>query len=286
MTSVPHLTGLRDIADKYDYFFLDIFGLLHNGQRLNPGTIVCLETLKNHGKKTCLVSNTPKMPEDVIRDLTRIGIDRTMYDDIVTAGSSAQIELAEKHKSSNVLFFGSIEFAGPMKGLDIIQAASVEDADFILNSIPGSMQFDEMELMALLHEAKNKNLKMICANPDLVVHIGDTLHTCAGTYAALYEQIGGEVSYHGKPYKGIYDLAREKMGNPSLDRICAMGDALHTDIRGACNYGIDGIWALTGIHWEELRYDHNPAEPDMTRVIQTIAQSPHKPAATITGFSW
>ncbi|PZP55106.1 MAG: TIGR01459 family HAD-type hydrolase, partial [Micavibrio aeruginosavorus] len=88
------------------------------------------------------------------------------------------------------------------------------------------------------------------------------------------------------PYSAIYDLAREKLGNPPKNKICALGDALHTDIRGACDYGIDGIWALTGIHWEELRYEHNPGMPDMTRVIQAIAQSPHKPAATITGFSW
>lgn len=283
---IPHLSGLRDIADKYDYYFLDIFGLLHNGVRPNPGTVLCLETLKNHGKKTCLVSNTPKMPDDTIRDLTRLGIERSMYDEIVTAGASAHIELADKYKSMNVLFFGTIDFAGPMKGLDILHAASVENADFILNSIPGSQQFDEAELMTVLHEAKDKNLKMVCANPDLVVHIGDILHRCAGTYAALYEQIGGEVSYHGKPYPQIYELARKLMGNPPLDKICALGDALHTDIRGACAFGIDGIWALTGIHWEELQYDHRPGEPDPVRVAQTIARSAHKPAATIHDFAW
>ncbi|PZP57101.1 MAG: hypothetical protein DI586_01355, partial [Micavibrio aeruginosavorus] len=193
MAQIPHLSGLRDLADIYDYYFLDIFGLLHNGQRLNPGTIVCLEALKNHGKKTCLVSNTPKMPEDTIRDLERHGIERSMYDEIVTAGASAHIELESNYRNKNVLFFGSPEFAGPMRGLDILHATSVDDADFILNSIPGSMQFDEGELLALLHEAKNRQLKMICANPDLVVHIGEDLVTCAGTYAALYEQIGGDV---------------------------------------------------------------------------------------------
>lgn len=286
MTSTPHLSGLREVADKYDYYFLDIYGLLHNGQRVNSGTIVCLETLKNRGKKTCLLSNTPKMPEDVVRDLLRYGIERSMYDEIITAGASAHLELAEKHKNGKVLFMGTPEFSGPMRGLDIIPAQTLDEAEFILNSIPGSVRFDQMETTAMLHEAHSRNLKMICANPDLVVHIGDDLVICAGTYAALYEQIGGEVSYHGKPHSNVYELARKILGNPPLEKICALGDALHTDIRGACNYGIDGIWALTGIHWEELRYEHNPGEPDMTRVIQAIAQSPHKPAATITGFSW
>lgn len=286
MTSTPHLSGLRDVADKYDYYFLDIYGLLHNGVRVNPGTIVCLETLKNRGKKICLVSNTPKMPEDSMRDLLRHGIERSMYDDIITAGGSARVELENDYKGASVLFMGTMEFAGPMKGLDMRQAQSIDDADFILNSIPGSVQFSPEEVIALLHEAKAQNKKMVCANPDLVVHIGETLVQCAGTYAAIYEQIGGEVSYHGKPYTQIYDIARKLLGNPPKEKICAIGDALHTDIRGAVNYGIDGIWALTGIHWEELRYDHNPGAPDITRVIQTIAQSPHKPSATLHDFSW
>lgn len=286
MTSIPHIGGLRDIADRYDAFFLDIFGLLHNGQRINPGTLVCLEALKNHGKKICLVSNTPKTGVDSAIDLARYGIEPGMYDAIVTAGDSARLELEAKYRGARVLFFGRMEFAGPMKGLDIVQAQSIEDADFILNSIPGIYDINEAELLALFHEAKNKGLKMVCANPDLVVHIGDVLHTCAGTYAALYEQIGGEVSYHGKPYTQIYDMARAALGSPDKTRICAIGDALHTDIRGAWNFGIESIWCLSGIHWEELRYAHNPGEPDITRVIQAIAQSPHKPNATLTEFKW
>jgi len=286
MNIVPHIGGVSEIAGTYDYFLLDIFGLLHNGLRLNPGTLDCLQQLKALGKKTCLVSNTPKMPEDTIRDLERHGITRDMYDDIVTAGLSARIDLEDNYRHTRTLFLGSGEFSAPLRGLDIQMAQSVEDADFIMNSIPGSWSFDPAEIIALLHTAKKQDLKMVCANPDLVVHIGDTLVECAGTYAAIYEQLGGEVSYHGKPYGGVYDLAFEKLGNPPKNKVCAMGDALHTDIRGASQYGIDGIWALSGIHWEELRYDHNPGDPDPARVKAAIDVSPHKPAATISGFHW
>ncbi len=286
MSVIPHLTGLSEVSDQYDFFLLDIFGLLHNGVRLNPGTLDCLSQLRANGKKTCLVSNTPKCADSCIEDLTRHGIERDMYDHIFTAGDSARIELSEKYRNKRVMFLGNEFFAGPMEGLNILQVADLDQAEFILNSIPGSMSVDGVKVITLLHEARNKNLKMVCANPDLVVHIGEVLHTCAGTYAAFYEGIGGEVSYHGKPYAGIYDLALAALGNPDKARVCALGDALRTDVAGAADYGISSIWALSGIHWEELRYEEKPDHPDMERVAKVLAENPNKPTATMTDFRW
>ncbi len=284
--TIPHLDGLNEIAASYDYFLLDIFGLLHNGVRLNPGTIDCLAKLRGQGKKICLLSNTPKRSDDCANDLVRYGLMRDMYDYIVTAGESARVELADKYQKKRVLYFGTIEFAGTMKDLDLLQARDIDEADFILNSIPSTYKMSEEDIIAYIHDGAARRLPMICANPDLVVHIGDTLYKCAGTYAALYEQLGGKVSYHGKPYANVYDMAFKLLGNPDKSRVCALGDALHTDVRGACNYDIDSIWCLSGIHWEELRYQHKPADPDESRVAEAIQQSAHKPTAAITHFQW
>ena len=283
---IRHLTGLSDVAEKYDYFLLDIFGLMHNGVQVFEDTIPCLEALRDANKKICFISNTPRRADGAMADLARHGIDQGFYDALVTAGESARTELIEKYKGKRVFFLGNEHFAAPLENLDILQVKNLEQADFILNSIPGTYDLAESELAALLHDAKIQGLKMVCANPDLVVHIGDTLYTCAGTYAVLYEHIGGEVSYHGKPYPHIYDMALDLLGNPDKSRVCAIGDALHTDVRGANNFGIDSIWALSGIHWEELQYDHNPGTPDPARVTETLGKSPHKPTATITRFKW
>lgn len=283
---IPHLSGLSELADQYDCFLLDIYGLLHNGMRVNPGTIQCLRELQNAGKQVCLFSNTPRRSENASNDQMRFNIQPSMYNHIVTAGESARVELIEKYQGKKVLFFGNDHFAGSMENLGMLKVQSVDQADFILNCIPGTFDLNESELTALLHEAKNRQLPMVCANPDLVVHIGETLHTCAGTYAAFYESIGGSVSWHGKPYRNIYDMAFSLLDQPDKSRVCALGDALRTDVRGACNYGIDSIWCLSGIHWEELRYNHKPDEPDMERVAGTLAQSAFKPTATITDFRW
>ncbi len=280
-----HLSGLSEIADRYDAFFLDIFGLLHNGARTNPGTLECLKQLKAADKKICLVSNSPKRASGTAQSLKYFGIDPPLYDAIVTAGETVHFELEEKYKNTNTIFLGSSGEIGPLQGLDIKFVNSTEDAHFIFNSLHGN-SVPRDELISLFKQAVQKNLKMLCANPDLIVHIGDDLEICPGTYALLYEELGGTVDYYGKPYPKIYDMARKAMGNPQMSRICGIGDALRTDIRGAQDYGIDGIWALTGIYWDELRHADDAFAPDMARVAETLEKSPHKPVATMTSFNW
>ena len=47
--------------------------------------------------------------------------------------------------------------------------------------------------------------KMICTNPDLVVDRGEKREFCAGSVAKVFEKIGGEVVYFGKPFPEVYN---------------------------------------------------------------------------------
>lgn len=283
---VPHLSGLQHMADRFDVFFLDIFGLLHNGVKLYPGTINCLEQLKKSGKRVCLVSNTPRLPENVVEDLREKGLERHLYDEVVTAGLSAQRDLELHHRGKKIWYAGKSEFTGFIQNLDLVQVERPEQADLIVNAISGLTAQNDAHLYIQLSAALNVSKPMLCANPDMVVHIGKDMFLCGGTYAAWYEAKGGNVTYHGKPHPDIYMLALEKMGNPPRDRVCIMGDALHTDIQGANRMGFAGIWVLCGIHWEELRVSPDAGHPDLDRVAETIKISPHKPTATMTEFNW
>ena len=127
---------------------------------------------------------------------------------------------------------------------------------------------------------------MLCANPDLIVHIGDQEFICAGTYAKFYEDIGGKVSYHGKPYPHVYEMALRKLGNPAPHRVCAMGDALRTDVAGANRMGFHSIWSLCGVHWQEVRHFANSNEPCQDRIDALVTESPFKPDACIHEFKW
>jgi len=87
-----------------------------------------------------------------------------------------------------------------------------------------------------------------CLNPDrVVIHLGRR-EACAGALADIYEAMGGQVLWYGKPHGPIYDYARSLAGNPLLNEMVAIGDGLPTDILGAARYGIDAVYVSHGIH--------------------------------------
>jgi len=282
----PHISGLSQLADQYDAFVLDIFGLLHNGVELYSGTQDCLKNLKAAGKKLCLVSNTPRLPENVQDDLEHKGLPRDAYDCVVTAGLSARHDLVNNHDGKSFWFTGKPEFHGFVSNLNLEQVQNPQDADLIVNAISGLTVETDQPVYADLRKALERGKPMLCANPDMVVHIGSDIYLCGGTYAAWYEAQGGTVVYHGKPHPSVYDMALACLGQPAPHKVCALGDALHTDVQGANRMGFDPVWVLGGIHWPELQLSENPKQPDLDLVHETITISPHKPIATLTELRW
>jgi len=110
--------------------------------------------------------------------------------------------------------------------------------------------------------AKQKGLKLLCANPDIVVDRGGVREWCAGALAALYTEMGGESLYFGKPHPPIYDLARRRYadlpGAVPEPRFLAIGDGIRTDILGAQQEDIDSLFVTGGIAAEETKTGHQP----------------------------
>ena len=281
----PIIGGLSEVSPAYDFFILDIFGVIHNGIELYPQTIKCLSELKAAGKQICLLSNTPRRRHQIADDLTAIGLDAALYDHIITAGDSAY-EAVKKQSGKRLWFAGTERFEALLEGIDIELTDNPAECECVLNAIDGMFMQDKQANMAQLQIALDLDIPMICANPDLIVNIGDQTFTCAGTYADWYLENGGTVSYHGKPHEPVYEQAWEFFGRPDKSKIIAVGDALKTDIQGANRFDIDSIFNLTGIHWEEVQLNNAPGVVDSLKLADAINKQPYKPRFIMCGFTW
>ena len=133
-----------------------------------------------------------------------------------------------------------------------------------------------------------RDVTVVCANPDLVVHVGKELIYCAGAVAQAYEARGGRVLQAGKPFAPIYERAlsfARKIRGTSVprERILAIGDAMRTDIAGAVDFGVDALFVTRGIHRDEL---HDGAGIDLVAYRQFFEDNPRPPMAAIPELVW
>lgn len=274
---------LAEIVPRFDHFIIDIFGVIHDGIRPFPDTIGTLKALKAAGKQLCLLSNSPRRTARAIEHMEGMGIARGLYDHIVTSGEATHAYLSQPEWAGKACWFIGKNFINDLGGLNLRFVDGPDSADYILNSIPGTEPSEVDILRRQLETAAARDIPMICANPDLVVNIGAEQFECAGTFALLYERMGGRVVYQGKPHGEVYETCHALLGRPDKARIAAIGDSLHTDIAGAGRFGIAGIWNLEGIHWEELNLR---GQADPAKIEALLATQPHKPDFIMKGFAW
>ena len=283
--SVAILKGLHEIAARYDGFILDLWGVLHDGQKPMPYAIDTLTHLKQAGKRIVILSNAPRRAHLVEKRMNEIGIRPGLYDCVHSSGEEAWQHLQRRddpfYRSLGTVCYhiGPVRDDNMLEGIGLTRTPSIETADFILNTGPGGEESVE-DYEPLLQAARRRDLKMVCANPDLVVMVGDRMMICGGAIAQRYEELGGTVRWHGKPLPGVYDTVFGLLGIGDKSRILAVGDSLRTDIAGANAAGIDSVLVLSGIHAEEF----SAIEPD--RLHAAIRDSGKTPVAVIDYFRW
>jgi HAD superfamily hydrolase (TIGR01459 family) len=256
--------GLSGLASRYDLILCDVWGVLHNGLVAFAPASDALAQFRAAGGTVVLVSNAPRPNSDVAAQLDRVAVPRTAWDAIVTSGDLTRTAVIER-KGQTVHHLGPERDHAIFAGLDV-EFGNVESADYVVCS---GFHDDERETVedyrAILRRMKERDLCMICANPDLVVERGDRLVPCAGALALAYEEIGGSVFYAGKPHRPIYEaalaLGAKLRGQAvELSRVLAIGDAMRTDIAGAAAFGIHSLLVARGIHAAELGLEKGPLE--------------------------
>lgn len=285
------LAGLRDVADCYDGFIIDLWGVVHDGVTPYPGVRETLERLRSLGKRTVLLSNAPRRAFSLIEMMNAMGLPRSLYDQVMSSGEAVHLEMLRRTDpwfatlGRRCLHIGPERDKNIFEGLRLDLVADVADADFLMNTGPDR---DETlaDFVPLLEASARRGLPMVCANPDLVVIRQGVPLICAGALARYYEDLGGSVRYRGKPDSAIYDVCLDLLGVNDRRRILAIGDAFHTDIAGAAAAGLDSVLCTGGIHAAEIgtRYGE---QPDPERIEAVIAaHGGVRPSAAIGGFVW
>ena len=258
------MSGFGALAQNYDGFIIDLWGVVHDGYAPYPGVLDCLKRLKQAGKRVVFLSNAPRRASGIIQFLTSMGVTPDLHDGVMSSGEAVHLGL--KNRTDEFATLGQrLYHLGPPRDNDVYDTLPYETvldplvADFVLNTGPDDSlgPHDASLYLPVLEACQRARLPMICANPDLEVMKGDARIICAGYLAQLYEAEGGKVIQRGKPDPAIYSPTLTMLGT-AQSRTLAVGDSLRTDIAGAKAAGIDSCWVLSGIH--ALHPDQAPAE--------------------------
>src|SRR5579862_7337076 len=256
MQPLRFVEHLRDLVGGVDVLLSDIWGVVHNGLVAFPEACEALHTFRKQGGTVILITNAPRPADSVQRQLRKFGIADETYDAIVTSGDLTRNFVAD-HPGRKLFWIGQERHNSVHRGLDPV-LAPLEEADYIVCT---GLFDDETEsaedYRAMMLQARERRLTLICANPDIVVERGDRLIYCAGAIAELYAELGGEAIFYGKPHRPIYEramtLAAERRGQTvPLGRVLAIGDSVRTDLTGAHGFGIDCLFVARGIHAEDF----------------------------------
>ncbi len=261
--------NLSDISQTYDALFVDLWGCVHNGVNAFPDAVAALQAYRKRGGIVVLVTNSPKPRAGVADQLGQFGVPADAYDTIATSGDSARAAMFTGAVGNNVYFMGEWQRdAGFFEPLSVIHEpvditrVPLQEAEGIICCGPFDAMADPDVNRADFLYAKQKGMKLLCANPDIIVDRGEVREWCAGALAKLYTEMGGESLYFGKPYPPIYDLARRRLSELGTDiddsRILAIGDGILTDIKGAIGEGIDSLFITGGLAASETKTSVQP----------------------------
>ena len=281
------LQSFAEVSADYDLALVDLWGCVHNGEAIYPAAEAALIAFRKAGKRVILVTNAPRPEAGVRARLDEMGLSHDAYDAIATSGDAAQQAMLMGAVGTKVWHLGPDKDDSFFTDLPdwasdrpAIERVSYDEAEGIVCTGPFKELTETPEdYRGRFLAAKARGLKLLCANPDIVVDYGDTRIYCAGALAQLYDQMGGESLYFGKPHPPIYDLARRHAQNLGLrfaeDRVIAIGDGIQTDIKGGMAEGVDTLFITGGLAADKFGADvETPEQAPLAAWLADEGQAP------------
>lgn len=287
METIRHIEGLAAIAADYDAIICDVWGVVHDGVSPFEAAGEALIRFRKTRGPVLMLSNAPRPGPSVIAQMTAIGVPREAYDAVLTSGDAARAALSQGIE--RFLHIGPVRDSATFEGLDAKPGSAAEAQIILCTGLTEDEHETPEDYRALLTELAARGLVMLCANPDLRVSRGPKLVWCAGGLAALYESLGGRVTYFGKPHAPVYASALDVLNGLAgrtlkRARVLAIGDGLYTDIKGAHAAGVPALLVTDGVNAE--LFADQPFQPSPRRVAQTLQREGLSAAAFLPQLAW
>ena len=248
MTKNLDKDGLSSIADNYQLFYIDLWGVVHNGVTLHQEAIKALKEISKKGKEYILLTNAPR-PNNIVKSfLEKMGMDEEIREKVFTSGEASLNYLRENLKGKTFFHVGPPRDFDLFSDFEKMKSKNINNCEYILCTGLFDKHDKDLNYYKDLFE-KNINKKMVCTNPDLIVDRGNSRELCAGSVAMVFEKMGGKVLYFGKPYPEVYNQSIDNIGK----KILSIGDNLNTDIKGANLLNYDSLIISNGIHKNEIK---------------------------------
>jgi len=292
------LSGLGAIAENYDLILCDVWGVVHDGLKPHAYALDALQRFRAKGGHVVLISNAPVPAGSVRHRLDRLPVPRKTYDAIVTSGDII-VSLIVERGDAPIFNIGPSYDRSLYRAVQKLRGSAprlvpLAEASFaVCTGLNKPEREEPKDYDTLLAAMLERRLDFLCANPDIVVHVGPQLMLCAGAIAERYAAMGGPVIQGGKPYAPIYQRAlgldAEKRGRPiEKSRVLAIGDAMQTDIKGAREQGIDALFIASGIHKDELMQADRKGNrsADEASLERLFTATGYAPDFIMTGLGW
>ena len=232
---------LLQIAEHFDVFVFDAYGVLNIGATPIAGGSGCIKALRELNKQVFVLSNGASFDaESNVSKFRGLGYEFSLGE-VVSSRMAA--ERALQRIGSAIRWgamakedFSSTEFAQPVVKLKDDAATYDEVTGFLFLS---TLDWNSERQQMLERSLENNLRPVIVANPDIVSPRESHFGIEPGYLGhRLVEKYGADVVFHGKPFPSVFELIEEAI-SPDIDRqrICMIGDTLHTDILGGAALG-------------------------------------------------
>ena len=232
---------LEEIADGFDVFLLDAFGVLNIGDSAIPGTCDRIETLRAAGKRVLVVSNAAGFPHAALMEkYSKLGYEFAP-EDVITSRVALLAGLNGRRDVQWGLMATRSTGLRDLEDLNLIYLEEDPEAYSTVDGflLVGSAAWTEERQTLLEAALKDRPRPVLVGNPDIVAPRESGFSIEPGHFAhRLADSTGVKPEFYGKPFADIYDIAFERLGPVDRSRVLMVGDSLHTDILGARTVGI------------------------------------------------